>query len=253
MTRVLALAALALLMQSASPLRQDIEKLNAAMVAAFKSAPAGVAAFYSDNAIIVGGGQRYQGQASIANYWKGATMFTDWSLEVIESGGPDNAPWQYGRSVLTGRSGNKAETYFVGLLRRMPTGDLKFAVDAFTRNREDSGSEEAGHAFTRYLKAVEDADVAALQAVLDDQFLIVSGNNARNKAEEIADLVPSSGMKSEYFRSDNTQTRGFGALAVTTGVLKWRYGGRDFERNHSTISVARNGAWTILAQHITTR
>jgi ketosteroid isomerase-like protein len=253
MTRLLSLTAIALVMQSVPSLRQDIEKLNAAMVAALKSDPAGVAAFYGDNAIVVGGGQRYQGRTAIDNYWKSATTFNDWSLEVIESGGPANAPWQYGRSVLTSRSGNKAETYFLGLLRRSPAGDLKFYVDAFTRNRGDSGSEDAGRAFDAYLKAVENADAAALQTVLDDQFLIVSGSNARNKAEEIADLVPGSGMKSEYFRSDNTVTRGFGALAVTTGVLKWRYGGRDFERDHATISVIRNANWKILAQQVTTR
>lgn len=253
MTRLLALAAAGLLLQPASPLRQDIEKLNAAMVAALKSDPAGVAAHYGDHAIIVGGGQRYQGRAAIDNYWKGTTMFNDWSLEVIESGGPDSAPWQYGRSVLVSRSGSKSETYFIGLLGRAPGGDLSFQVDAFTRSRGDSGAEDAGRVFDAYLKAVEQADATALQSLLDDQFVVVSGNNARNKAEEIADLVPASGMKSEYFRSEGTATHGFGALAVTTGTLKWRYAGRDFERVHATVAVNRNGAWKVLAQHLTMR
>ena len=253
MMRLLALAVVALLAQLASPHRQEIEKLNAAMMAALKSDPAAVAAHYGDNAIIVGGGQRYQGRAAIDSYWKGAAMFTDWSLEVIDSGGPANAPWQFGRSVLTSRSGGKAQTYFIGLLRRGPGGELKFFADAFARDRSDSGAEEAGRAFDAYLTAVAKADAAALQNLLDDQFAIISGNNTRNKAEEITDLVPSSGMKSEYFRSEGTQTRGFGMLAITTGVLQWRYNGRDFERDHATISVNRNGAWRILAQQVTTR
>ena len=43
------------------------------------------------------------------------------------------------------------------------------------------------------------------------------------------------------------------AKAATDGVLKWRYGGRDFERDHATISVIRNANWKILAQQVTTR
>ena len=30
-------------------------------------------------------------------------MFREWSLETLEVGGPSGAPWQYGRSVLTGQ------------------------------------------------------------------------------------------------------------------------------------------------------
>jgi hypothetical protein len=41
-----------------STLRQDVESLLAAMVAAFKAEPASVARFYTDDASILGGGQR---------------------------------------------------------------------------------------------------------------------------------------------------------------------------------------------------
>jgi ketosteroid isomerase-like protein len=233
--------------------RKDIEGLNAQMVAAFKKDPATVAGFYTDAAAVIGGGQRAQGRAAVDDYWKGAaSMFTDWSLETIDSGGHADAPWQYGKSVVQGRSGRSMETYFIGLLRRQPGGELKFQVDAYTRERGDSGADEAGRAFGAYLTAVERADVPALQSLLDDQFAIISAS-ARNKAQEIADLVPQSGSRVEYFKSDETSTRGFGALAIATGILKWRFGGRDFERNHSTILVKRGSEWKILAQQVTPR
>ena len=234
-------------------LRKEIDTLNAQMVAAFKRDPGSVAAFYTDAAAIIGGGQRHQGRAALDEYWKGGTMFADWSLETLETGGPADAPWQYGRSVLHGRSGRTMETYFVGLLRRQPSGDLKFQVDAFTRERQDGGAEEAGRAIDAYLKAVERGDATALAGILDDQFVIVSASGARNKAQEIADLVPPSGARAENFRSEDTRTRGFGALAVTSGVLKWRFGGRDVERNYTAISVKRGPDWKILAQQVTPR
>ena len=203
------------------PLRAEIDALNAAMVAAFKREPASVGTFYTDAAAIVGGGQRVQGRAGVDNYWKGAAMFDDWTLETLDTGGGTDAPWQYGRSVIRSRSGQAMQTFFVGLLRRQTSGELKFQIDAFTRERGDTGAEEAGKVFAAYLEAVEKADADALRTILDDQFVIVSGNSARDKAGEIADLAPASGGTVEYFRSDDTETRGFAALAVITGVLRW--------------------------------
>ena len=49
---------------------------------------------------------------------------------------------------------------------------------------------------------------------------------------------------------DDTR-RGFGAFAVITGVLKWKFQGRDLQRHHSTIAVKRGAEWKILAQQVT--
>ena len=239
--------------QASDNLRKEIDALNAAMVAAFKRDPASVGAFYTDTAAIVGGNQRSQGRAAVDGYWKGATSFADWSLETLESGGPADAPWQYGRSILVGKGGQKMETYFIGLLRREPAGGLKFQADVYTRQRGDDGGEEAGRTFTSYLDAVAKGDAAALRTLLDDQFVIISANGARNKEQEIADLVPATGGGVEYFRSDDTRTRGFGAIALTTGVLNWKFRGRETQRNHATIAVRRGSEWKILAQQVTPR
>jgi hypothetical protein len=249
---LLTLFSLALALQGADALRKDVDALNAGMVAAFRRDPATVTSFYADAAAIIGGGQRIQGRTGVDTYWKGAAMFSDWSLDTLETGGHADAPWEYGRSVLVGKGGQKMETYFIGLLRRGAAGDLKFQVDVFTRQRGDDSGEDAGRTFALYLSAVEKGDANALRLLLDDQFVIVSGTTARDKAGEIADLVPASGGGSvEYFRSDETHTRGFGALAVTTGVLKWKFNGREFQRNHSTIAVKRGAEWKILAQQVT--
>jgi ketosteroid isomerase-like protein len=245
-------AAVAARQPSPDGLRKDVDALLAGMVAAFKRDPGSVGAFYTDTAVIAGGGQQFQGRASIDNYWKGTTGFADWSLETLETGGHADAPWAYGRSVLLSKSGQQMETFFVGLLRRAPSGELKFQVDAFTRQRGDDSGDEAARAFAGYLSAVEKGDAGALRVLLDDQFVIIS-SAVRNKAEEIADLVPASGGTVDYFRSDETRTRGFGALAVTTGILRWKYNGRELQRNHSTIAIRRGADWKILSQQVTPR
>ena len=113
-----------------SPLRQEVDKLLQAMTTAFKSSPESVAKFYTDDAKILGGGQRAEGRAQIDVYWRNATMFADWKLEVLEVGGDSATPWVRGRSTLHGKSGRVMVTEFVGLLKRGPDG-LKFYVDMF--------------------------------------------------------------------------------------------------------------------------
>lgn len=113
-------------------LRKEIDALNDAMVAAFKQNPASVAGFYTDDARIIGGGGNYQGRQQIDSYWAQATMFTDWSLEVLDSGGDWASPWLLGRSTLKGQSGRGMVVNYLGVLRRMPDGSLKYQVDFYT-------------------------------------------------------------------------------------------------------------------------
>jgi ketosteroid isomerase-like protein len=128
--------AAALLMSSVAQaqntqLERDAQALTSAMVAAFKADPASVAKFYTDDASILGGGQRAVGREQIDAYWRGATMFADWKLEVLEVGGDGASPWMRGRSTLQGKSGRTMVTEFVGLLKRQPDGTLKFYVDMY--------------------------------------------------------------------------------------------------------------------------
>jgi ketosteroid isomerase-like protein len=234
-------------------LRRDAESLNAAMVSAFKRDPGTVATCYTDDAALLGAGQRHQGRAAVDAYWRDATNFSDWKLDTLEVGGPAHTPWQYGRSVLTSRSGRVMETYFVGLLLRDASGQLKFRVDAFTRNTGSGGEADAAKVTEAWLQATAAGDARALQQIFDEHFVILSAGGARTKPQEIADLVPRPGEKLPYFRSEDTKTRGFGDLAVTTGVLKWRLQpeGREAQRHYASIVVRRPEGWKILAQQVT--
>lgn len=232
-------------------LRGEIESLNQAMLAAFKSTPASVAVFYTDDAAVIGAGQRHQGRAAIDAYWASNTMFKAWTIEVLEHGGPNDAPWQYGRSVVTGQSGRSMETYFIGLLLRQASGQLRFRADVFVRDRSTGRTEDAERVTAAWLNAVERGDATALNDLFDSQFIILSPSGARDKAQEIADLVPTAGVALPYFRSRDTQTRAFGSIAITTGVLEWEFNGRRNARNYASIAADRGAGWKIVAQQIT--
>ena len=40
---------------------------------------------------------------------------------------------------------------------------------------------------------------------------------------------------------------------MITGVLRWKFGGRELERDHATVAVRRGAEWKILAQQVTPR
>jgi ketosteroid isomerase-like protein len=127
---LIALHMLATSVGAQQPLQQEVEDLLSAMVTAFRTEPSSVAKFYTDDARILGGGQRAEGREQVDAYWRDATMFEDWKLEVLEVGGEGPTPWVRGRSTLHSKSGRVMVTEFVGLLRRQPEG-LRFYVDMY--------------------------------------------------------------------------------------------------------------------------
>lgn len=132
-TLVLALlAAPGTLPAQPSPLRRDVEALHSAMIDAFRKDPAGVAAFYTDDARILGGSGRYVGREQVDQYWKQSPAGAEWKLEVLDVGGDRETPWVRGISTMQSQSGRRMVTEYVGLLRRQPDNTLKFYVDIYT-------------------------------------------------------------------------------------------------------------------------
>ncbi len=100
-------------------------------------------------------------------------MFSDWTLEVLHVGGTAEAPWQYGRSRIIGQSGQVMETYFLGLLRRTASGDLRFHVDAYSRDRKTVGADEAARVTKAWLQSTH-GDEAAMKRVLANPLGLLS-------------------------------------------------------------------------------
>ena len=113
-------------------LRAEIEALHAAMTEALRKEPASVSRFYTDDARIIGGGRALSGRAEVDADWAQASMFSDWSLEIIETGGTPSEPWVLGRSTLTSRSGRAMVTTYLGILQRGSDGALRYRIDMYT-------------------------------------------------------------------------------------------------------------------------
>jgi ketosteroid isomerase-like protein len=125
------LAACAAPVAAQGGLRAEVEALNAQMVQAFRTNPASVSRFYTDDAEIVGGGTRVQGRARVDEYWAAVTG-ADWSLQIRDVGGDRMSPWVRGVSRLTGRDGRVGEVEYLAILARQPDGSLRYRIDMYT-------------------------------------------------------------------------------------------------------------------------
>jgi hypothetical protein len=115
-----------------TPLRAEIDALHSAMMAAFREAPSNVAAFYTADARILGGGRRYRGVEEVRAYWSQVPDGATWTLEIADVGGGADEPWVLARSTL-GRQGSPGMSVdYLAVLRRGSDGRLRYHVDMFT-------------------------------------------------------------------------------------------------------------------------
>jgi uncharacterized protein (TIGR02246 family) len=115
--------------------RREITRLNRGMEQAFRDAdPAAVAAFYAEDAVMIGPGTRVEGSGAILEYWKRISDPINWTLEVREVTGTGEIVHQTGRSHLTYLDGLEERTSivdFVLVWRRQEDGSYKIAIDSY--------------------------------------------------------------------------------------------------------------------------
>ena len=120
-----------------SKIKADIEKLNKEMERVFNANDmAATAAFYSDDAEIVGANYVVTGRKNLDNYWLSLKdRNRGWKLSVIEIGGTGDYIYQLGNSDLTylvnGKE-TKSVTNFVLLWKKQKDGSYKIFRDYLT-------------------------------------------------------------------------------------------------------------------------
>ena len=118
-------------------IKADIEKLNKEMERVFNANDmAATAAYYSDDAEIVGANYVVTGRKNLDNYWLSLKdRNRGWKLTVIEIGGTGEYIYQLGNSDLTymvnGKE-TKSVTNFVLLWKKQKDGNYKIFRDYLT-------------------------------------------------------------------------------------------------------------------------
>ena len=118
-------------------IKADIEKLNKKMEEVFNANDmAATAAFYSDDAEIVGANYRVAGRKNLDNYWLSLKdKGKGWKLTVFEIGGTGDYIYQLGNSDLThlvnGKEA-KSVTNFVLIWKKQSDNSYKIFRDYLT-------------------------------------------------------------------------------------------------------------------------
>jgi len=92
-----------------------------------------VAAFYSDSAVVMGGGMNVTGRSALDKYWMSfKDRGSSWKLEIDKIEDFGNIVIQRGRSYLTSTSGGQSNVRFLLIWKK--SGDTyKVLYDTFTR------------------------------------------------------------------------------------------------------------------------
>jgi ketosteroid isomerase-like protein len=119
-------------------------------------------------------------------------------------------------------------------------------------SREESAVLAADRAWA---DAIARGDVAALDRVFADEFVIVSPNgDVKDKRQEINNLAPAPDVTTYYFRTEDVEARVYKDAAVVRGRAVWKvkYKGQDIDNNrrYTSTYVRRGGHWLLVAQQI---
>jgi ketosteroid isomerase-like protein len=250
MIRRLALALAVPTTLLAQDLKQQVEALHTAMVAAFTKDPASTARYYTDDAGVAGGGMRIVGREGVDRYWKSIPPGSTWKLEVLDVGGIPEAPWVHGRSTL-----GSFVTEFIGLLQRGVDGQLRFRVDAYAGGPATAqpGDEAAVRKLDSLWASMYAKNDTASALQLYAPYLVFMGaDRAKTLADELGDIRPAPGYAMEYFRSSPTTVKTFDRVALVSGTADWRFSFNGSPRQISrpyTAIYTRGGplGWRIVA------
>ena len=103
----------------------------------------------------------------------------------------------------------------------------------------------------RWLDIYERRDAAAMEAILDDDFVITYPNGAmQRKPDVVAAMHRGAGKPSPRFVTEETVAHVHGDTVVLTGIVKTiRTNGTEASRYTDTY-IRRAGAWRVAASHL---
>jgi uncharacterized protein (TIGR02246 family) len=138
---------------------------------------------------------------------------------------------------------------------------LFVSLTVFAQNRPTTTAEEDPAAAVRalereWLDAYEKRDVAAMERIVADDFVIYfDDGDSQSKADILAMLVRGAGKPSPAFTTDDVVARVYGDTVILTGRVVTRQKRADGTMSESAsrytdVYVRRNGRWQVASSHL---
>lgn len=138
-------------------------------------------------------------------------------------------------------------TFFVAL-------SASFTVFGQLKPHVSQAEQEVRKLERAWLDAYEKRDVAAMTAIVADDFTITFPDGGMQTRPQIVESLRRSGGSSMKFSTENVQSRAYGDTVILIGVVisEWRQNDKPMtDRSRYTDTyVKRNGSWQVVASHL---
>ena len=130
-----------------------------------------------------------------------------------------------------------------------------FATSGFGQGRMNIGSPEndVRKLERAWLDAYEKHDVAAMTAIVADDFTITFNDGSIQTKPQIIESLKRPGGSTK-FHTENVQSRSYGDVVILIGlvVYEWKQGDKDMsDRSRYTDTyIKRSGKWQVVASHL---
>jgi ketosteroid isomerase-like protein len=105
-----------------------------------------------------------------------------------------------------------------------------------------------------WLDAYEKKDVAAMNAIVADDFTITFSDGSMQTKPQIIEALKRPGNSTNKFRTENVESRSYGDTVILIGLVitDWTQNGeKKTDRSRYTDTyVKRNGKWQVVASHL---
>ena len=105
-----------------------------------------------------------------------------------------------------------------------------------------------------WLDAYEKKDVAAMNAIVADDFTITFTDGSMQTKPQIIESLKRPGNSTNKFRTENVESRSYGDTVILIGLVitEWSQNGeKKTDRSRYTDTyIKRNGKWQVVASHL---
>jgi len=127
-------------------------------------------------------------------------------------------------------------------------------LTTFVNGQSDKSEQEVRKLERSWLDAYEKRDVAAMTAIVADDFTITFPDGSIQTKPQIIESLKRPGGASMKFHTESVQSRAYGDTVILIGLVtsEWKQNDKPMaDRSRYTDTyVKRNGKWQVVASHL---
>ena len=156
--------------------------------------------------------------------------------------------------VAVGDKARKAMRSRILIALAAPIITLFASITIYAQPKPNVQHDEVRKLERAWLDAYEKKDVAAMNAIVADDFTITFTDGSMQTKPQIMESLKRPGGTSSKFTTENVRSRSYGDTVILIGVVisEWTENGekKTDRQRYTDTYVKRNGKWQVVASHL---